>query len=226
MQNSFFTHKPTDSSLIEIIRQKLPEFLSEKRLCHTLSVEKEAISIANSVFMAYNIPSEYENDLRAAALLHDITKEKSNDEQLLLCEKYNIELNSPISFPVLHGKTAAHFAKELFGINEIVFSAIFNHTTGCEDMNVFEKIIFLADYIEPTRKAESCRRVRDFFYETLKKSGYKSAPDILNKALELSLKETLNYLNQSNAIIDNQTVKAYNFIIKEATTPTQHLTKE
>lgn len=199
----------------EKIRQSIPSFMSEKRLNHTLSVEKEALAIAKYVFPALGIPESQNIHLQAAALLHDITKEKSNTEQLELCKKYKIELNEPICFPVLHGKTGAYLAKELFGINEVIFSAIFNHTTGREDMDVFEKIIFLADYIEPTRTARSCITVRNFFYNTLEKMGREYAPFILDEAVKQALYETLNYLTSKGLAIDIQTVKAYEFLQKQ-----------
>ena len=197
---------------LEKIRESIPSFMSEKRLKHTLSVEKEALSIADKVFAALGFPENYKIHLQSAALLHDITKEKSNSEQLELCKKYKIELGEQISYPVLHGKTGAHLAKELFGVNEIIFSAIFNHTTGTEDMDVFEKIIFLADYIEQTRTAQSCIKVRNFFYNTLEKTGYEYAPSILDEAVKQALNETLKYLVSNGSVIDIQTVKAYEFL--------------
>lgn len=210
---------------LEKIRQSIPSFMSEKRLNHTLSVEKETLSIAKYVFPALGIPESHKIHLQAAALLHDITKEKSNTEQLELCKKYKIELSEQISYPVLHGKTGAYLAKDLFTVNEIVFSAIFNHTTGHEDMDVFEKIIFLADYIEPTRTAQSCINVRNFFYYTLEKMGCEYAPFILDEAVRQALGETLNYLTSKGLAIDLQTVKAYEFLQKQTNIkpfPTNH----
>lgn len=227
IQKGLYTNGSSEYNDLQKVRKVVSSLLSEKRYLHTLSVEKEALSIAKSVFSVLGIPEERKKDLQLAAILHDVTKEKSTSEQLELCKKHKIEIKHPVCFPVLHGKTGAHLARELFGINDTVFSAIFNHTTGRENMNVFEKIIFLADYIEPTRKANSCINVRKFFYSTLEKLGKENAPDILDEAVKLALYETLNYLAVSGNVIDQETVKAYEYLDKNPNISLpQHFTKE
>ena len=226
VENGLYENSSSQHTELKKVREVISSFLSEKRYSHTLSVEKEALSIADYVFPALNIPEKRKNDIRLAAILHDVAKEKSAHEQLELCKKYKIKINEPPCFPVLHGKTGAHLAKELFGINDTVFSAIFNHTTGCENMNVFEKIIFLADYIEPTRKAQSCIDVRNFFYSSLDKTGRNNAPYILDEAVKKALHETLNYLAVSGNPIDTETVKAYEYLKNNSNPNPPHFTKE
>lgn len=202
-----FSHKPTSSELVEKIRLSLPDFLNGKRLEHTFFVEKEAISIAEKLFWVYNISDEYKNDLRAAALLHDITKQFTFEKQLELCKKYKISVGDASGDAIIHGKTAAHLARELFSINDVVFSAVYNHTTGKEDMNVFDKIIFLADYIEPSRKHEHCMRTRRFFYENTDKKT------ILDQAILMSINGTLGFLLAEDKQCDIQTVLTRNSIL-------------
>ena len=216
MENNInvFTHSPVSDELLAGIKTTLPEFISEKRLKHTFFVEKEAVAIAESVFLVYNIPDSYKNDLRAAALLHDITKEYPLEKQLSLCNEFGISAGDTPSCAILHGKTAAHLSKKLFNINDTVFSAIFNHTTGKENMNVFDKIIFLADYIEESRTHAHCIETRNFFYDSLKKCGFQHSADILDKAIIKSLDATISYLLESQKPIDIQTVLARNFILK------------
>ena len=92
-------------------------------------------------------------DADEAAICHDITKKIDREDQLRLCEKYGIipdeyEKNSE---KLMHAKTGAAFAGEMFGLSEEVKSAIRWHTTGKPDMTALEKITYLADYIEPNR---------------------------------------------------------------------------
>ena len=98
--------------------------------------------------------------------MHDITKKLSYDEQLLLCKKYatmtdNAETSSEW---LLHAPTGAAYAYEELGVSEEVRDAIRWHTTGKADMTLLEKIIYLADYIEPNRDFEGLEELRDLAY--------------------------------------------------------------
>ena len=208
-----YTHCPCSEALLDTIRARLPEFLGEKRLNHTFFVEKESLALAESVFLVYNIANVYTRDLRAAALLHDLTKEMPLDKQLALCERFGIECGNFPSAAVLHGHTAAYLARELFGISEPVFSAVYYHTTGKANMNVFEKIIFLADYIEPSRRHEHCQKTRAFFYGELARRGAKDSAAVLDQAILMSLDGTLSHLLDKGCVIDLQTVEARNYLI-------------
>ena len=212
-----FTHTPTSEALLDEIRAALPEYIGEKRLNHTFFVEKEALALAESVFLVYNIENEYRTDLQAAALLHDITKELPLEKQLKLCRRYGIAPGEYPSCAVLHGQTAAHLARERFHVNDAVFSAVFCHTTGKADMNVFDKIIFLADYIEPSRVHEHCKQTRSTFYGGLQKCGPAQSAELLDEAVLLCLDGTLSHLLTQKSIIDRQTVEARNYLIGRRT---------
>lgn len=209
-----FTHNPTSDDVVEEIRQKLPSFIDGKRLNHTFFVEKEAITIAKAFFLVYNISDKYLNDIRAAALLHDLTKQMDLEKQLEMCEKYGIDKGVNPSGAILHGKTAAFLAKDLFGINDTVFSAIFCHTTGKENMSIFDKIIFLADYTEESRTAKSCVNTRAFLHSSMdgdcKKIAY-----IIDRAIVMSIDGTLSHLIETGKDIDIQTVLARNSILTQ-----------
>lgn len=213
MNNYTFTHIETSPKLLEIIRESLPRFLTHSRLSHTLSVEKEAIGIAKLLFPAMQIDEKYISDISCAALLHDITKKNTLEEQHALCQKYSIETDciSCNSCNLLHSKTAAFVAKELFGINAVVFSAIFNHTTGKENMNIFDKIVFLADYIEPTRTHEVCLNARNSFYKEI--ASGENPVIVLDRAVLSSLDNTISHLINTSNPIDIQTVKARNYLL-------------
>ncbi len=209
MKTMIFNHTPTDNDTLVKIQNSVSDYLLPKRYEHTLSVQKEALNIARIYFKALSIDEKYLNDISAAALLHDITKKLDTQEHLYICKEYGIEFDSEtMSLETLHAKTGAYFAKQLFNINDIVFDAIFCHTTGKENMNIFDKIIFLSDYIESTRKQKPCIEVRNFFYDNLDPNN----PDILllDIAIIMSIDSTIAFLKSKNAIIDDITLKARN----------------
>ena len=114
---------------------------------------------------------------------------------------------------MLHSKTAAYLARRDFGINDTVFSAIYSHTTGKENMNIFDKIIFIADFIEETRTHASCIKAREFFYNGILSENDKISR--LNKTIIMSIDSTVAYLLEKGDIIDSQTINTRNFLLAE-----------
>ena len=144
------------------LREHAYTMLDERRIAHVAGCESEAIELARLWGEDPELAAE-------AGILHDITKRLSYEEQLNLCAKYDMicdhaELAAP---KLLHAKTGAALARDLFGVSDAVFSAIRWHTTGKPDMNLLEKIIYLADYIEPTRDFPGVEKLREFAYEDL-----------------------------------------------------------
>ena len=144
------------------LREKVLEHLDEHRVAHVAGCESEAVRLA----MHWGEDPELAAE---AGILHDITKSLSYDEQLQLCEKYGIiNDNSELEAPkLLHAKTGAAMARELFGVSDTVYEAIRWHTTGKPDMSLFEKILYLADYIEPTRDFEGIDELRELAFSNL-----------------------------------------------------------
>ncbi len=97
-----------------------------------------------------------EDRMRRAAILHDCTKYLSMAEHLELCAQYGVELDAleRATEKLLHAKTGAVKARYLFGQDDEVYDAIFYHTTGRAGMSLAEKILYVADYIEPNRGPE------------------------------------------------------------------------
>ncbi len=209
-----FTHNPTSDEVLGQIRQKISSFIDGKRLNHTFFVEKEAITIAKAFFLVYNISDKYLNDIKAAALLHDMTKQMDLESQLELCEKYGIDAGKNPSGAILHGKTAAFMAKEIFCINDTVFSAVLCHTTGKENMSIFDKIVFLADYTEESRTTENCVNTRNFLHSSIEKE-VENIAYIIDRAIVMSIDGTLSYLIEAGKDIDVQTVLARNSILTQ-----------
>ena len=132
--------------------------LSEKRFRHTEGVEEEIVRMGK-IYLPDRI-----DELRAAALLHDVAKELTVDEQIAICrENGDPELETAINSPaILHGHAASYLipkSYEKYALPEII-SAIYKHTTGAEKMTVFEKMLFLADFIEPNRPWQYCQTAR------------------------------------------------------------------
>ena len=148
---------------IPYFRQRLQEKLPPMRYEHSLGVSYTAMALA----MRY----EYDLDkAELAGLLHDCAKHYNDAEIIKKCRKHEIELkDAELKAPaVLHAKYGAWLAERRYGITDPdVLSAIRWHTTGKPDMTLLEKIIYLADYIEPTRNFCDLRELRRLAFEDL-----------------------------------------------------------
>ena len=144
------------------LRRKAYAMLKPKRIPHVVGCEREAVSLARRW-------GADEFDAAVAAILHDCTKKLTREEQLRLCAKYGLEPDEieRNSEKLLHSKTGAAVALARFGVSEAVAEAIRWHTTGKADMTLLEKVIYLADYIEPTRAFPGVERLRTLAYEDL-----------------------------------------------------------
>lgn len=133
-----------------------------KRHAHILGVEETAVKLAN----LWGADPEL---ARRAGILHDCTKYLSLEEHLEICKQAGIvpdELEAG-SAKLLHSKSGAAIAKSVYGQPEEVYWAIFWHTTGRADMTLLEKIVYLADYMEPNRDFPEVERLRELCYTDL-----------------------------------------------------------
>jgi len=198
---------------LEPLREKITEHISGYRLEHTLSVERECTRLAK-IFL---LDSESTKKLRIAALLHDITKGNSLEENLELCKKYDIKYSpEDIYTPkVFHAHTGAYLAKDIFPeyTDKYVFDAIYHHTTGCEKMKLYDKLLYLADYIEPERTFESCVELRKYFYSRRSRTNNKFY--LLNDTIILSFDMTIRDLLTAGETVCAETVAARNYLICE-----------
>lgn len=142
---------------------------------------------------------------RRAGILHDVTKALNKREQLILCEEYGIILTdfTRKNDKLLHAKTGAAVARRCFGECEAVCQAILWHTTGRANMTLLEKIVYLADYIEPNRSMEGVERLRAL------------AKQNLDQAVCLGLKMSLDHLRRKGREIDPDSQAAWEFLAKE-----------
>ena len=138
-----------DEETLAQIRKKLPAYIGTgKRYTHTLGVERETAALGTlfadaGLFDRFDIPR-----LRAAALLHDLTKQYTPEQQLQLCQRFSVQTDARLlaSPKLLHARTGAVLARELFGkqiVDARVFRAIRYHTTARAHMDLWEKLLAL-----------------------------------------------------------------------------------
>lgn len=178
------------------ITKAMEKSLDSKRFEHTMGVEYTAAALA----MRYGASIE---NAQLAGLLHDCAKCLSDEKRLAICEKHNISVNDieRRNPSLLHAKVGSFLAMDEYHVEDLeVINAILNHTTGRPGMSLLEKIIFIADYIEPNRKqAPNLEEIR------------KMAFDDLDKALLCILRDTLVYLENNEGEIDPMTKKTYEY---------------
>lgn len=187
------------------IKKYLKKHLTKERYHHTVGVAYTAMSMA----MEYNPqPDNNEFMIKAeiAGLLHDCAKCMDNDKKIRICNKNQIsyskiEAENPY---LLHGKVGAYIARKEFDIlDEDILNAITWHTTGRPDMSLLEKIIFVADYIEPSRRPiPELNLIRQLAFTDI------------DQAVIKILENTLKYLNEKGNPIDDMTQKTYDSYIR------------
>lgn len=201
----------TDEMLASL-REEIKAYLSQRRYAHTLAVEAEAKEIAK-LYLPQNIA-----DICAAALLHDITKERTFEEQIALCRQYGlpvaeVDLASP---KIFHAKTAAAVVADRFPrfACDAILDAIAKHTTGAKEMSLFAKILYLADYTEKTRTFEDCIRLRSFFWgKPIADMTQDERLMHLDRTLLLSYDMTIACLIRDGEAIAPETTEARNALV-------------
>lgn len=171
-----------------------------KRFEHTLGVEYTAAALA----------MRYDCDVKSAqiaGLLHDCAKCLTDEKRLSICEKNDIpiqklERRNPF---LLHAKVGAYLAREKYGVKDAdILNAIRSHTTGRQGMSLLEKIVFVADYIEPGRKsAPNLAEIRKLAFIDL------------DKAFLRILEDTLKYLKDCGGEVDPMTEETWRYYFRE-----------
>ncbi|QWQ39210.1 bis(5'-nucleosyl)-tetraphosphatase (symmetrical) YqeK [Gemella sp. zg-570] len=176
------------------IKEKVKGILPEKRYEHTLRVVDTAVMLAER--FGANVEKA-----RLAALLHDICKPMDEVLMKKYVVKYNLDIKL-LDYPteVLHGPVASVYIEKEFDVqDEEIKMAIFSHTFGRKHMSLLEKIIFIADYIEPQRKHPHLKEVTEV------------AEYDLDEAVRLAAKYTLVYLIDNDERIYPPLLKCYNY---------------
>lgn len=183
--------------MISEIQLKLRSMLSQHRYKHSIGVQETAAKLARK----YNVDV---NKASIAGLVHDCAKGLTNKEMLKMAEEYGIEINDVhrTQPELLHGAVGAFIAQNDFGIkDEDVLHAVTYHTTGCENMSMLDKIIYIADYIEPGRNFPGVANLRNETYKDI------------DKGILMALDNTIKFIVERRQLIDIHTIKARNYIL-------------
>lgn len=175
LKHRLYGVQPQPEALMDLARP----WYKESRIPHVLGCRETAVELARR--WGADVP-----EAERAAILHDITKKLPMEEQLHICEKRGTIIPNfrPEYEAMLHAFSGADAAALEFGVSAAVESAIRWHTTGRADMSLLEKIIWLADYIEPNRRTPGVDEVRMEAFRDL------------DKALEMALEHSLQYMEQ------------------------------
>lgn len=206
--------RPITEEMLDELRQNIVKTMSSKRARHTLEVEKMAVRLAEIYSPEMTVT------LRAAALLHDITKEYDEKVQLSILTKPGIEFSRKdrLAPKTFHARTAALLIPEIYPefASDEVMSAIRWHTTGRENMALHEKILYLADYIDMSRDFEDCVKLRNYFFSAKpEEMDEEQRIAHLNRTLVMSFDMTLDALIKKGSVISSDTINARNSLICE-----------
>ena len=162
-----------------------------KRIKHIQGTEEEAVRLAKRW-------GADETHARRAGILHDCTKYLTGEEHLKVCERYQVPLDSleRAAPKLLHSKTGACIARHIFGEPDEVYEAIFWHTTAKADMTTLEKILYVADYMEPNRDFDGVERLRELAYRDL------------DSALLLGVETTIQEMRDRQLPVHSNTLQA------------------
>lgn len=175
----------------------LRQALKPARYQHSVNTMNEAVALAERY-------GENRDKAAMAGLLHDCAKDLEDEETLRYCCANGIILNDIERKQVflMHGEVGAIIAREKYGVeDESILNAIKYHTTGFSEMNLMDKIIFLADYIEPGRTHSEVDNARKLAYEDI------------DKALICSFDNIIKYVIKQKGLIHPNTIEARNSIL-------------
>ncbi len=201
-----------NEEMLRELREAVSGTMSPKRFRHTTAVEE----------MAARLGELYAPDkidiLRAAALLHDITKEYSAEKQIQICDTFGINLSKQdiLTPKTFHAKTAAAMIPVLYPdfADEEVLSAVRWHTTGRAGMTVLEKLVYLADYIDESRTFPDCVALRSLFWDADPQNMSEDERAAhLDRVLIRSYDMTLTSLIEDGAPVSDDTFSARNDLI-------------
>ena len=169
--------------------------LKPNRVAHVLGCRDTAVALARRW-------GADETDAARAGILHDITKALDGPLQLTLCAEYGTMLDEfSKKYPkTLHALTGSLVAERIFGENEAVVSAICHHTTGRANMSLLEKIIYVADYMEPNRNLPGVEKLRELAFSDI------------DAALKLGLEMTLEHLKRQGSEVSPESREALAFL--------------
>ena len=182
------------SQMLEAVKERLPK----NRFTHVLGVVDTAIELAKE----FNVP---ESKAQIAAILHDVAKFSDREWMKSIIISENMDpLLLDYHAELWHAPVGAYLAKTEFEVeDEDVLNAIRYHTTGRENMSDLEKVVYIADLIEPNRKFTGVEELRQ-----LKEHG-------LDVMMEASVKHSIEFLVSKNQPVFPDSLKCYNYFVQQ-----------
>lgn len=185
---------------IQEIIKDLEHNLDFKRFGHTMGVAHTAACL--SMRYEYDMDKAY-----LAGLLHDCAKYMTHKQRLQYCNDYGIAITDVenVNPALLHAKVGADMCKRRYGIDDdAIYSAVLFHTTGHPNMSMLDKIIYIADYIEPNRfEAPNLNLIRTQAFNNI------------DTALCTILSDSIHYLKLSQKAVDPMTMQTYLYYVKQ-----------
>lgn len=173
------------------------ENIGIKRYEHSIRVMETAVELGK----VYDVDLE---KLKLAAYFHDALKIRDKDKLLEIAKDYNFKLDFYMEYnlELIHSELSALVCRKKYGIlDEEVLNAIKYHTTGRVDMTMVEKIIYIADYIEPFRNHPGVEEIRSLAYTDLDRSIF------------MAMDSTIRFLIDKNELIHGRTIEARNDLL-------------
>lgn len=178
---------------LEEIREELEKQLDKKRYDHTMGVMYTSAALA----MQHGLDI---NSAMLAGLLHDCGKQYKASKQYQLCNEYKINLTDTekLNHSLIHAKLGSYLAEHIYQVtDDAILSAITYHTTGRPNMSILEKIVYIADYIEPYRNLP--------YVEEFRAMAFKDLDYTMYRMLDMSLE----HLTSTQKVIDEMTVETH-----------------
>ena len=203
---------PFGDAELTTLRESVISQMSPKRFIHTAAVEDMVIRLA-TLYCPHEIPA-----LRAAALLHDITKEYDIPTQVALLTEVGEppKAGEVFAHKTFHARTAALLIPDNYPLFncETVVNAVRWHTTGREGMTLTEQLLYLADYIDESRIFPDCVRLRNYFWSASPETMTEEDRLIhLRRTLIMSFDMTMRALINECAIVSPDTALARNELV-------------
>ena len=204
--------KIIDEKMLDELRDNIAKGMSERRFNHVIEVEKMAILLARLYC------PEKTMVLRAAALLHGMTKEYDDKVHISILSKPGIEftVEERLAPKTFHARTASLLIPDLYPefVCDDVIAAVRWHTTGRAKMSLVEKVLYLADYIDMSREYEDCVKLRDYFFsKNPEEMDEQERLEHLDRTLIRSFDMNIEELLSGGRVISRDTISARNDLI-------------
>jgi len=182
---------------LNFIEKKLKGMLSPNRWEHSVNVKNEAVKLA--IKLGVDV-----HKAAVAGILHDCARDMSYQQLLNKAEEFDIIIdNATLHSPsIIHALIGPEIARREFGVSdEDVLNAMRYHTTGRGNMSLLEKIVFIADAVEPSRNYPGVKRIREVLIKSL------------DDAVLAALENTINHLVSKRQLIHVNTLRARNHLL-------------